>query len=113
MGAFNRGYALIILTAYRIGDDEYDYHKAAIGRAMKERMGIGKNPLDGARARVGFALSSFYADTLIFLYLDGQITIHVPILPQSRVHTVPDTGRQDRKGFLVVLTRILTPLLLD
>ncbi|KAJ6585117.1 Sec1 family-domain-containing protein [Mycena capillaripes] len=33
------------------GDDEYDVYKAQLGRAMKERMGIGKNPLDGARAR--------------------------------------------------------------
>ncbi|KAJ7928017.1 Sec1-like protein [Mycena leptocephala] len=33
------------------GDDEYDHYKAELGRAMKERMGIGKNPLDGARAR--------------------------------------------------------------
>jgi len=33
------------------GDDEYDHYKAQLGRTMKERMGIGKNPLDGARAR--------------------------------------------------------------
>jgi len=33
------------------GDDEYDVYKAEASRAMKERMGIGKNPLDGTRAR--------------------------------------------------------------
>ncbi|KAK7048490.1 Sec1-domain-containing protein [Favolaschia claudopus] len=33
------------------GDDEYDIYKAKTGQAMRERMGIGKNPLDGARGR--------------------------------------------------------------
>lgn len=33
------------------GDDEYDFFKAAAGRAMRERMGIGPNPLDGATFR--------------------------------------------------------------
>ncbi|KAJ7644229.1 Sec1-like protein [Roridomyces roridus] len=33
------------------GDDEYDIYKAQASRDMKERMGIGKNPLDGTRAR--------------------------------------------------------------
>ncbi|KAJ6477317.1 Sec1 family-domain-containing protein [Mycena vitilis] len=33
------------------GDDEYDIRKAELSRAMKQRMGIGKNPLDGHHAR--------------------------------------------------------------
>lgn len=35
-----------------LGDDEYDYWKAAAGSAMRRRMGLTENPLDGAVARV-------------------------------------------------------------
>jgi hypothetical protein len=35
-----------------LGDDEYDYWKAAAGSAMRKRMGLTENPLDGAVARV-------------------------------------------------------------
>jgi endoplasmic reticulum-Golgi intermediate compartment protein 3 len=34
------------------GDDEYDFRKARLGREMRERMGLGANPLDGSRAEV-------------------------------------------------------------
>jgi len=33
------------------GDDEYDYTKASVSRSMKERLGLGVNPLDGTYAR--------------------------------------------------------------
>lgn len=36
---------------YLPGDDEFDISKAKVGRAMKERMGLAKNPLDGALSR--------------------------------------------------------------
>lgn len=35
------------------GDDEYDIQKAKTSQAMKERMGLKVNPLDGAFFRVG------------------------------------------------------------
>jgi len=35
-----------------LGDDEYDYGKAAAGSVMGRRMGLTGNPLDGAVARV-------------------------------------------------------------
>jgi hypothetical protein len=35
-----------------LGDDEYDYGKAAAGSAMRKLMGLTENPLDGAAARV-------------------------------------------------------------
>ena len=35
-----------------LGDDEYDYWKAEAGNAMRDRMGLADNPLDGVVARV-------------------------------------------------------------
>ena len=35
-----------------LGDDEYDYWKAEAGKAMRGRMGLAENPLDGVVARV-------------------------------------------------------------
>ena len=35
-----------------LGDDEYDYWKAEAGNAMRDRMGLAENPLDGVEARV-------------------------------------------------------------
>jgi len=35
-------------------DDEYDYGKAAAVSAMRKRMGLTGNPLDGAVARYSF-----------------------------------------------------------
>jgi hypothetical protein len=35
-----------------LGDDEYDYWKAEAGNAMRDRMGLTDNPLDGVVARV-------------------------------------------------------------
>ncbi|KAF9049477.1 Sec1-like protein [Hymenopellis radicata] len=41
------------------GDDEYDVNKARAGRDMKERLGIGRNPLDGAVGRTNKAQYMF------------------------------------------------------
>ena len=35
-----------------LGDDEHDYWKAEAGNAMRDRMGLAENPLDGVVARV-------------------------------------------------------------
>ena len=35
-----------------LGDDEYDYWKAEAGNAMRDRMGLAENPLDGVVALV-------------------------------------------------------------
>jgi hypothetical protein len=85
------------------GDDEYDIYKAQIGQNMRQRLGIGQNPLDGARARVRSCLSFRYVIVSNSTRpADGEITIHVPILPESRVHTVPDIGRQEGKDFFTL-----------
>ena len=34
-----------------LGDDEYDYWKVEAGNAMKDRMGLAENPLDGVVAK--------------------------------------------------------------
>ena len=44
-------FRLSVLTT-GLGDDEYDYWKAEAGNAMKDRMGLADNPLDGVVARV-------------------------------------------------------------
>jgi hypothetical protein len=89
-----------IISFYRgnslglVGDDEYDIYKAKAGNAMRERLGIAKNPLDGARARVrsrNFCCSAF-SD---MPPPDVQVAIYVPVLPQGRIHPIPDTGRKD------------------
>lgn len=43
----------------RLGDDEYDYWKAAAGREMKNRLGLAVNPLDGAHYRTSKAQYMF------------------------------------------------------
>ncbi|KAJ7442661.1 Sec1 family-domain-containing protein [Mycena latifolia] len=59
------------------GDDEYDVYKAEVGRARKERMGIGKNPLDGAKARTSKSQYMFQYFLKVvstqFRTLDGKI----------------------------------------
>jgi len=35
-----------------MADDEYNQNKAKVGNALKERMGIAGNPLDGVEAKV-------------------------------------------------------------
>ncbi|KAJ7147096.1 Sec1 family-domain-containing protein [Mycena crocata] len=59
------------------GDDEYDVYKAQTGKAMKERMGIGANPLDGARARTSKSQYMFQYFLKVvstqFRTLDGKI----------------------------------------
>jgi endoplasmic reticulum-Golgi intermediate compartment protein 3 len=41
------------------GDDEYDFRKARLGREMRQRMGLGANPLDGSMAEVRFECNTF------------------------------------------------------
>ncbi|KAJ7212004.1 Sec1 family-domain-containing protein [Mycena pura] len=59
------------------GDDEYDIYKAKIGKSMKERLGIGKNPLDGAIARTSKSQYMFQYFLKVvstqFRTLDGKI----------------------------------------
>jgi len=59
------------------GDDEYDISKAAVGRAMKERMGLSKNPLDGAISRTAKSQYMFQYFLKVvstqFRTLDGRI----------------------------------------
>nr|GAT60167.1 predicted protein [Mycena chlorophos] len=59
------------------GDDEYDIYKAKVGREMKERMGLGKNPLDGAIARTSKSAYMFQYFLKVvstqFRTLDGKI----------------------------------------
>ncbi|KAJ7069672.1 Sec1 family-domain-containing protein [Mycena amicta] len=58
-------------------DDEYDIYKAKTGRAMKERLGIGKNPLDGAMARTSKSQYMFQYFLKVvstqFRTLDGKV----------------------------------------
>jgi len=42
-----------------LGDDEYDYWKAAAGREMKNRLGLAVNPLDDANYRTSKAQYMF------------------------------------------------------
>ncbi|KAJ7175975.1 Sec1 family-domain-containing protein [Mycena filopes] len=59
------------------GDDEYDIYKAKAGLAMRERLGIDKNPLDGARARTAKSQYMFQYFLKVvstqFRTLDGKI----------------------------------------
>ncbi|KAJ6621885.1 Sec1 family-domain-containing protein [Mycena sp. CBHHK59/15] len=59
------------------GDDEYDVYKAEAGRAMKKRMGLAGNPLDGARARTSKSQYMFQYFLKVvstqFRTLDGKI----------------------------------------
>jgi len=41
------------------GDDEYDYRKAKLGREMKARLGLDKNPLDGTEHKTAKAQYMF------------------------------------------------------
>jgi hypothetical protein len=77
-----------------IGDDEYDIYKAQASREMKKRLGIGANPLDNVMARVSFLRTFLFelARLFYFIYKDDEISLHVPILPQSRLYPIPNTG---------------------
>ncbi|CAK5270341.1 unnamed protein product [Mycena citricolor] len=59
------------------GDDEYDMYKAKIGESMKQRLGIGQNPLDGSRARTSKSQYMFQYFLKVvstqFRTLDGKI----------------------------------------
>ncbi|KAK0221743.1 endoplasmic reticulum-derived transport vesicle ERV46 [Armillaria fumosa] len=59
------------------GDDEYDIFKAASGREMKQRLGIGQNPLDGTAGRTNKAQYMFQYFLKVvstqFRTLDGKI----------------------------------------
>ena len=47
-----------------LGDDEYDYWKAEAGIAMRDRMGLADNPLDGVVAQV--CTPSYYFQIFVF-----------------------------------------------
>ncbi|KAF7314358.1 Sec1-domain-containing protein [Mycena kentingensis (nom. inval.)] len=59
------------------GDDEYDIYKAKSGIAMRQRLGINKNPLDGAMARTSKSQYMFQYFLKVvstqFRTLDGKI----------------------------------------
>ena len=65
-----------------LGDDEYDIFKANIGREMKERMGMGVNPLDGAIGRTSKAQYMFQYFLKVvstqFRTLEGKTVSIVP-----------------------------------
>ncbi|PFH53987.1 hypothetical protein AMATHDRAFT_73002 [Amanita thiersii Skay4041] len=59
------------------GDDEYDYWKAQAGKAMKQRLGLNANPLDGAVSNANKAEYMFQYFLKVvstqFRTLDGKI----------------------------------------
>ncbi|KAF8895370.1 Sec1-like protein [Infundibulicybe gibba] len=59
------------------GDDEYDYMKAEAGQARKQKLGLDKNPLDGAHAQTTKSQYMFQYFLKVvstqFRTLDGQI----------------------------------------
>lgn len=73
---------------YLTGDDEYDYWKAEAGRTMKKRLGIAADPLDEVHGNVSSTVHNKYRQTLMRV-LDQQVELHVPILPQGCINTVP------------------------
>ena len=78
-------------------DAEYDLRRAKSGTAMKKRLGLDKDPLDGYIARVsGCALSyrALYSSRLI---LDFKGSVYVPIFPESCFHGVTKYRRTNRK----------------
>ena len=50
-----------------VGDDEYDIYKAQAGRNMRDRLGLGLNPLDGATFHV-----RKFLDSGVFTHPDTQ-----------------------------------------
>ncbi|KAJ7795610.1 Sec1-like protein [Mycena olivaceomarginata] len=62
------------------GDDEYDIYKAQIGQNMRQRLGIGQNPLDGARART--AKSQY-----MFQYFLKVVSTQFRTLDGKRINT--------------------------
>lgn len=72
------------------GDDEYDFNKAEISSTMKQQLGV-TNPLDGSYARVN--LLPLASERVLKPFTDFKSTVHVPILPQSRLDAVPYIGR--------------------
>ena len=80
------------------GDDEYNLDLAQKGKLMKQKLGIEKNPLDGAVMLVSandITLTSSTSSSF-YPFIGWFCTIHVPILPQSSLYTVPDDRRCDR-----------------
>ena len=75
-----------------VGDDEYDIYKAQAGRNMRDRLGLGLNPLDGATFHV-----RKFLDSGVFTHPDTQTkksAYMFQYFPQGGVDTVPDTRRQ-------------------
>jgi hypothetical protein len=84
---------------YFTADDEADESKAQVSKEMRERLGIYQNPLDGETARVRrLVFLIFKSDTRPKrIGIDITSAIHVPVLYQGCIDTVPypkGTSRQ-------------------
>ncbi|KAK0188075.1 Sec1-like protein [Armillaria mellea] len=81
------------------GDDEYDIFKAASGREMKQRLGLGQNPLDGTAGRTNKAQYMFQYFLKVvstqFRTLDGK-TINT--LQYSATHFERDLSDGGQTG---------------
>lgn len=69
------------------GDDEWDWRRAEASNKLKRSLGIEANPLDETTARVSSVLHP--NDSPAHRRPDEQATVHVPILPQGRLHPIP------------------------
>jgi hypothetical protein len=64
---------------------------------MRERLGIYQNPLDNHIAKVCVDLFIFgrpfrFGIAMAETNLDIKSAVHVPVLPQGRIHPVPHSG---------------------
>jgi hypothetical protein len=60
---------LFLKSDLNSGDDEYDYWKAEAGKAMKKRLGVAPDPLNGVHVHVRLCSSQF----------SFQYQTHVPL----------------------------------
>ena len=81
---------------YFTADDEADASKAQVSKEMRERLGIYQNPLDEHMARVG-RLHFEHSGGLGGADIDIEIAIHVSLLPQDRIDTIPYPRWPDRQ----------------
>lgn len=71
-----------------IGDDEFVESKATKSKALKVKLGIDSNPLDGVMRRVRFI--AFTCSPLLDVPVipGNQCTVYVPVLPESRFYSI-------------------------
>ena len=67
-------------------DAEYNMRAARSGTAMKRRLGLDKDPLDGYIARVSQRALSYWALHSLRFILDYKGPVYVPIFPEGRFH---------------------------